>query len=256
LHEDAFIPAQSHQTGRVRHHWPCRKRRTKFLPVLYREQGKRKQAWRSSFEDAKRAANDAIEATLTGDASALKLNASDRHAYLRAVEFLAPLNIALDHAAREYAEIRIMLAGKAAPAEACRDWLKRNAVALPRVAMAAAVEQMKKQAETDCKSDLRLNQLAHVLDRFAENFNQDVHTLTPKLIADYLTGLALAERTRRNHRDVIGFFNRWLVMRGCLAKGTDWLKGVQNYTARKQGQIRSARRRSSSSNRSPTVKCC
>jgi hypothetical protein len=48
-------------------------------------------------------------ATLTGDASTLKLNTSDRHAYLRAVEFLATLNIALDHAAREYAEIRIML---------------------------------------------------------------------------------------------------------------------------------------------------
>ena len=38
-----------------------------FFRVLYREQGKRKQAWRSTFEDAKRAANDAIEATLTGD---------------------------------------------------------------------------------------------------------------------------------------------------------------------------------------------
>ncbi len=208
-----------------------------FFRVLYREQGKRKQAWRSTFEAAKRAADDAIEATLTGDASALKLNASDRHAYLRAVEFLAPLNIALDHAAREYAEIRIMLAGKATPAEACRDWLKRNAVALPRVTVAAAVEQMKKQAETDGKSDLRLKQLANVLDRFAEKFNEEVHTLTPKMIADYLTALDLAERTRRNHRDVIGFFNRWLVLRGYLAKGTDWLEGVQNYTARKLGQI-------------------
>jgi integrase len=103
--------------------------------------------------------------------------------------------------------------------------------------VAAAVEQMKKQAETDGKSDLRLKQLANVLDRFAENFNQDVSTLTPKLIADYLTALDLAERTRRNHRDVIGFFNRWLILRGYLHKGTDWLEGVQNYTARKLGQI-------------------
>ena len=76
-----------------------------------------------------------------------------------------------------------------------------------------------------------------MLDRFAENFNQEVHILTPKLIADYLTALDLAERTRRNQRDVIGFFNRWLVLRGYLAKGTDWLEGIQNYTARKLGQI-------------------
>jgi integrase len=47
----------------------------------------------------------------------------------------------------------------------------------------------------------------------------------------------LAERTRRNHRDVIGFFNRWLILRGYLAKGSDWLEGVQNYSARKLGQI-------------------
>jgi integrase len=208
-----------------------------FFRVLYREQGKRKQAWRSTFEAAKRAADDAIESTLTGDASALKLNASDRHAYLRAVEFLAPLNIPLDHAAREYAEMRMMLAGKATPIEACREWLERHAVELPKITVAAAVALMKTQAETDGKSALRRKQLANVLDRFAENFNQEVSTLTPKLIADYLTALDLAERTRRNHRDVIGFFNRWLVLRGYLAKGTDWLEGVQNYTARKLGQI-------------------
>lgn len=52
-----------------------------FFRVPYREQGKRKQAWRDTFKDAKRAANDAIESTLTGDASALKLNAKDRHIY-------------------------------------------------------------------------------------------------------------------------------------------------------------------------------
>lgn len=76
-----------------------------------------------------------------------------------------------------------------------------------------------------------------MLDRFAEKFNEEVHTLTPKMIADYLTALDLAERTRRNHRDVIGFFNRWLILRGYLHKGTDWLEGVQNYTTRKLGQI-------------------
>jgi integrase len=209
----------------------------KFFRVLYREQGKRKQAWRSTFDAAKRAADDAIEVTLTGDASALKLSAAERHTYLRAVEFVAPLNIPLDHAAREYAEMRMMLAGKATPIEACREWLERHAVELPKITVPAAVELMKTQAETDGKSDLRLKQLANVLDRFADNFNQEVHTLTTKLIAEYLTAMKLAERTRRNHRDVIGFFNRWLVLRGYLAKGTDWLEGVQNYSARKLGQI-------------------
>jgi hemoglobin-like flavoprotein len=51
----------------------------KIFRVLYREQGKRKQAWRNTFKAAKQAADDAIEAVLTGDASALKLNTSNRH---------------------------------------------------------------------------------------------------------------------------------------------------------------------------------
>jgi integrase len=52
-----------------------------------------------------------------------------------------------------------------------------------------------------------------------------------------LTALPLAERTRRNQRNGIGFFNRWLVLRGYLAKGTDLLDGVQNYSLRQHGEI-------------------
>jgi integrase len=52
-----------------------------------------------------------------------------------------------------------------------------------------------------------------------------------------LAALHLTERTKRNHRDVIGFFSRWLVLRGYLAKGADLLEGVQNYTTRKVGEI-------------------
>jgi len=61
--------------------------------------------------------------------------------------------------------------------------------------------------------------------------------ISAKMVADYLAELPFKERTKANHRDTIGFFNRWLVLRGYLTKGTDWLEGVQNYTARKLGQI-------------------
>lgn len=130
-----------------------------------------------------------------------------------------------------------MLAGWATPLEITLDWCKRNAVAPPRIAVADAVEKLKMQAKVDGKADFRRKQLASVPDRFAGHFNQEVHTLTPKMIAEYLTALELVERTRRNHRDVIGFFNRWLVLRGYLHKGADWFEGVQNYSARKLGKI-------------------
>ena len=131
-----------------------------------------------------------------------------------------------------------MLGGKTTPIEACRDWLKRNAVELPKITVADAVVKLKSQAETDGKSADRKKQLAAALDAFAAKFNLDeVDTISAKMVADYLTALPFKERTKANHRDTIGYFNRWLVLRGYLTKGTDWLEGVQKYTKRKQGEI-------------------
>ena len=104
--------------------------------------------------------------------------------------------------------------------------------------MADAVVKLKSQAETDGKSADRKKQLAAALDAFAAKFNLDeVDTISAKMVADYLTALPFKERTKANHRDTIGYFNRWLVLRGYLTKGTDWLEGVQKYTKRKQGEI-------------------
>src|SRR5271166_4357794 len=172
-----------------------------FFRVLYRTQGKRKQAWRSTFEDAKIAADDAIEATLTGDSSALKLQASDRHTYLRAVEFLRPFGVELDIAAREWAEMREMLGGRATLIEVCRDWLKRNDIDLPRVLVVEAVEKLEIQSAKDGKSHFRQKALAGILDAFTESFKQEVHTITQKMVAEYLTALNCCERTKRNYRD-------------------------------------------------------
>ena len=215
---------------------------TRFV-LDYRANGKRKLVWRSTMAKARKAADEAVDKITECQSEVLNLKSADAHAIIRARAFIngkegeSKIEKEIDELVGEICEIRRMLGGRATPLEVTRDWLKRNAVELPKITVAAAVEELKKQAKADGKSDLRRKQLANVLDRLVIAFNQEVHTLTPKLIADYLTALALAERTRRNHRDVIGFFNRWLVLRGYLAKGTDWLEGVQNYTARKLGQI-------------------
>ena len=222
---------------------PTIKNGTNYFVLDYRANGQRKLVWRSTLADARRAAKAATEKISEGQAEVLNLKSADAHAIIRARAFIkgkdgeTKIEKEIDELVGEICEIRRMLGGRATPLEVTRDWLRRNAVELPKITVTDAVKEIKKQAETDGKSDLRRKQLANVLDRFAENFNLEVQTLTPKLIAEYLTALELAERTRRNHRDVIGFFNRWLVLRGYLAKGTDWLEGVQNYSARKLGQI-------------------
>jgi len=215
---------------------------TRFV-LDYRANGQRKLVWRSSMAAARAAADDAIDKISEGQAEVLNLKSADAHSYTRARaalaggEGLVPIEKPIDEAVRDFAEAYRLLAGRVSILEVCRDWLKRNAVELPKISVSDAVAEFLKQCLADGKSKLRMKEITTILTRFKDSFNVEIHTLEPKMISDYLTSLVLAERTRRNHRDVIGFFNRWLWLRGYLAKGTDWLDGVQKYSARKVGEI-------------------
>ncbi|MFO1476134.1 MAG: site-specific integrase [Verrucomicrobiota bacterium] len=205
--------------------------------LSYSEKGKRKMKSFAELDRAIAAGELAINDLAGGVQTGTLLTHLDKLVYARAVEALAGLGVPLDTACQEYAAARALLGGKATILEACQEWMRRNATPLPQIMVADAVEELKKQAKSDGKSQRRRQQLAAVLDAFAKDFNKHVHVLTPAMIADYLSGLQAKERTKRNHRDVLGYFNRWLIMRGYLAKGTDLLDGVQNYTARKLGDI-------------------
>jgi integrase len=205
--------------------------------VDYFLRGKRKQAGRAKFDEAKTIALNACRDVANGNQDLLTLSNSDRMTYLRATEFLIPLQIKLDVAAQRYVEASEILGGKASIAEACREWTKRNAIELPKITVPNAVERFLSQAVADGKSKIRLKDFSGALDRFAENFQCYVHTLTPKLISEYLTALKLSERTKHNHRAVLGYFSRWLVLNDYLSKGTNLLDGVQKYSARKLSEI-------------------
>lgn len=199
--------------------------------------GKRKQEWHSDLKKAKAAASDACNRIANGSQCVLELNNHDRLIYLRAIESLKLSGVPLDLAAAEFAQAVTALNGKGTLLEAAREFAARRSVILPKILVPDAVQLLLKQAETDGKSLDRQERLATVLDRFAQSFNVDVQTLRPTMIADYLTALPFKERTKRNHRDVIALFSRWLVFRGFLPKGVDLLEGVQNYSARKTGEI-------------------
>lgn len=203
----------------------------------YRVKGARKLVWRSTLADARKAASDAIAKIVAGQTEVLSLTNTDAHVYLRAREYADGIGEPLDHVARDHVEAKRLLAGRVTVLEACRDWLARNSKTLPKITVPAAVELLKEAAKTDGKSHNRRKQLAHVLDRFARDMNCQVDALTPDLVSKYLTALPVGERSKRNHRDVLGFFSRWLVLRGYLPKGMDLLEGVQKYSARKMGEI-------------------
>jgi hypothetical protein len=204
--------------------------------VIFSLAGKRKRLWRSDLSEARVLAEEKLNQISNGDSVALTLKETDRLSYLRSREVLSPFGIQIDTACREYADALQILNGKASVVEACRDFVKLHATELPRITVPDAVLKLKEQARTDCKSSARQKQLAGVLDRFAENVTAEVHTLAPKLISAYLAALPLSERSKRNHRDVLRFFSKWLVLHGYLPKGTDLLEGVQKYSARKIGR--------------------
>lgn len=199
--------------------------------------GKRKQVGRTNFDDAKQHALEACRSISNGRQDSFTLTNQDRLIYLRATEALTPVGFQLDMAATEYAAAMQILGGKASIVEVCRDWMKRNSVECPRILIPAAVELFKREAETDNKSDERRKQFRIVLDRFAESFTDEVHTITPGEISGYLAKLPLSNRSKKNHRDVIGCFNRWLILKGYLPKGTNWLENVQKYSGRKLAPI-------------------
>jgi len=227
-------------TVRIR---PTIKDGTTYFVLDFRALGKRKLVWRSTMAEAKASADDAIDKITEGQVEVLNLKSADAHAYARArakldgLEGETKIEKGIDEAVGEYADAYRMLAGRSTIGDVCRDWLKRHAVELPKITVFDAVVKIKKEVETDGKSNDRKKQLAAALDAFALDFNQDVQSIAPKMIADYLIALPFKERTKANHRDVIGYFNRWLILRGYLAKGTDWFEGVQKYTKRKQGEI-------------------
>ena len=209
---------------------------TRFV-LDYRVKGQRKLVWRSSMVKARAAAKAAIEKIAEGQGEVLNLKAADAYTYTRARTALVGIEKEIDIVAMEYAEAYRLLKGKASVLEACRFWAKKNDIDLPHVSVADAVKEFTLQCEADGKSKVRRKELQTVMDSFAIAFNDEIQNLEPKMISDYLTGLTVAERTRRNYRNIIGYFNRWLVLRGYLAKGTDLLDGVQKYSARLNGEI-------------------
>lgn len=205
--------------------------------IAYSLLGKRKQVWRTDLEDAKTVARNACIKIANGEQHSLMLTSADRMIYLRACEALAKLNVPIDVACRDYAEAHAIIAGRVGLVEACRDWIKRHAIEIQRIKLSDAVEQLKEQARNDRKARDRQERIATVLDRFAGDLQVEVHDVSPDLVSRWLSKLPFAERTRRNYSDMIGFFNRFCVRCGFIAKGTDWMDGVQKYRKRKIGTI-------------------
>ena len=223
---------------------PTTKGDAEYFVVDYRLKGERKLIWRSTIAKAKAAADQATKDILNGTADLQDFTFAERNMLLRARASLEGTGKEVDFVCHDYAELLKILDGRITPAEVGRDWIARNAVTLAKISIADAVAKVQSQAVADGKSLARQHELTVLLDKFAAAFNCEAHTITPSMVASYLTNLMrvdksgpLSTRSKRNHKDVIKHLNTWLVLHGYLTKGTNWMEGVQKYSKRKQGDV-------------------
>jgi integrase len=208
-----------------------------FYSAEYVLLGKRKQEWFANLADAKKAASDACKKIANGQQQVLQLTSLDRLIYVRAVDSLQHLQIPLDVAASEFAQAFSILGGRASLVEAARDYVARHSVAQVKINVADAVKRLVEQAKADGKSQERQDRIESILGRFAESFNVEIGALTPKQVKDYFTALPFKERTKANHKDMLGFFFRWCVTENFLPKDANLLEGVTDYSKRKYGAV-------------------
>ena len=213
-----------------------------FYVLDYSASGKRKLVWRTTLAEAKIEAEAAIDKITEGQAEVLNLSAGDAHSYTRARSALQGIEKQIDTVAIEYAEALKLLSNRTSLQDACRFWLKHHAVDLPPITVAAAIEELKDRDRANV-DESRIHQIGVLLGRFSADFNENVADVQPVAVDDWLARLtklkggAMAEKSKRNYRDMIGYFNRFCVARGYLPKGTNWLETARNYSAAKRGPI-------------------
>lgn len=200
--------------------------------VTYSLLGKRKQVWRSELPDAKTAARDACTKIANGEQAVLQLTNHDRMTYLRAAEAVAPVQTPIDVACREFATAFKLLEGRGTLTDAVQFYVKAQSKQPPTISVAAAVDEMLLHSERDGKSRSRMHQLETYLTRFKDAFSCNLRDIESRHIADYIVGLKLMVRTKKNCRDILKAFFQWCVLRGYLLKDEDMMANVQRYSSR------------------------
>lgn len=209
---------------------------TAFI-VDYTVLGKRKQVSRSSYDDAKTVAIDACKAIANGETAAASISETELNVFARAQDTLSGVGKALDLVAHEYADAVKLLGGRVTLIEACRFWSQQNdGVTLTAISTADAIAKLVAGLEAEKRNGAYVDQVRMALAKFAEKF-PDTAAIRPALVASYLNGMALSERSKANARDYVGKLNRWLVLHNHLPKSTNWLDRVQKYSKQKRGEV-------------------
>ena len=97
-----------------------------WFTVAYVADGKRRLKMFADFAEAEAGARSKAVSLSKGELDVLELRSADRFAYVHAVAALRPTGVALELAAKEYAEAWRALGGKASLLEAAQELARRH----------------------------------------------------------------------------------------------------------------------------------
>ena len=169
----------------------------------------------ADLAEAKREAGIVAGKLNAGQGADLKLNGSDRDAYLHVSAKLKPLKIDLVSAVEQFVAAH---ATGAPMVEACRYWAKQHLADLPVKQVDEVYRELLEAKKEDGCSDRYLGDLKSRLGRFAGDIRMPVGDVTTGDIDNWLRGLKLSTRTRNNYRNVIETMFAFAKSRGYLSR--------------------------------------
>jgi integrase len=193
------------------------KGRDAYTVNFYDAEGTRQRRMFTKPETAVQEAENLLRGMLQGNMAACVIRDVDRLIYSRAIDYVAPLSIPLDHAAREFAEAAKLLEGTGySVLEAARQLARSNTLCRPNMFVSEAVTELLAHREANGVTGYYLRDLRIRLRRFEKSFRCPIASLMPDEIEGYLSKLKVAPRTRKNERDTIrclltfAKFRRWI----------------------------------------------
>jgi integrase len=189
-----------------------------YFIIEYVHMGRRKQVWRSDYGKAVAVARDACIKVANGEQEALELKNGDRMIYLRATEYLAPLGIELDVAAREYASVLPTLPEGATLKDAVDCLRRHRSVTLEKRTVQQVVDEMIVMKRAANLSAVHLDDLEGRLNRFADDFQMNIGDVKGKQIQAWLDAMKRSGRTKYNYLRCISTLFRFAIRRKYLTK--------------------------------------
>jgi hypothetical protein len=175
--------------------------------------GHRKLKAFAKYEEAYDEAKAVALKLAQGEVQVAQLTSADRRAYGHAVAELRPTGVALELAAKEYAEAVKVLGGRTSLVEAARFYVHKHQNCTSKN-VSDAVEEMLQTKKDGGASQAYLKALKTHLRKFAKAFAGPVSRVATNEIADFLRQMPVSNRSRKNTRGMLAVFFSFCKERG------------------------------------------